>query len=70
MVFRAKSGSEDEASYVIMVAAGSEALAGRISASRGQEAAVCVCKEWVHLLERRRRMWPERSPVFKVMGEL
>lgn len=47
MVFRAKSVSEEEASYVITVAAGSEALAGRISASRGQEAALCVCKEWV-----------------------
>lgn len=47
MVFRAKSVSEEEASYVITAAAGSEALAGRISASRGQEAALCVCKEWV-----------------------
>lgn len=47
MVFRAKSVSEEEASYVITVAAGSEALAGRISASQGQEAALCVCKEWV-----------------------
>lgn len=45
MVFRAESVSEDKASYVIMVVAGSEALAGGISASQGQEAAVCICKE-------------------------
>lgn len=51
MVFRANSISEYGVSYVIMVAARSEALAGRISASRGQEAAVCVfaengCADW------------------------
>lgn len=44
-MFRAESVSEDKASYVIMVSPGSEALAGGISASQGQEAAVCVCKE-------------------------
>lgn len=60
----------ERASYAITVTARSETSACRISAMQGQKTVVCVTKEWTRSINSGRKMWPERSPLFKIVGEL